>query len=237
VPYRELDQANIMTTIEKLKARISERFPGSGLSKVADELVRIGNEVLVTVKYLGEPNWAIRIPVIIAILLIVVLAGIAMTKANPSADLSGWGTIESGISNVVFVGIAIVFLLSIETKIKRRRALRMIHQLRTVAHVVDMHQLTKDPERLTSPAPDTESSPERTMTSVQLGRYLDYCSEMLSVTSKLAALLVQRFSDEVILDAVNDIETLTTGLSGKIWQKIRLIDRPRGAGDKARTLD
>lgn len=237
MPYRELDQANIMTTIEKLKARISERFPGSGLSKVADELVRIGNEVLVTVKYLGEPNWAIRIPVIIAILLIVVLAGIAMTKANPSADLSGWGTIESGISNVVFVGIAIVFLLSIETKIKRRRALRMIHQLRTVAHVVDMHQLTKDPERLTSPAPDTESSPERTMTSVQLGRYLDYCSEMLSVTSKLAALLVQRFSDEVILDAVNDIETLTTGLSGKIWQKIRLIDRPRGAGDKARTLD
>ena len=227
MPYRELDQANIITTIEKLKARISERFPGSGLSKVADELVRIGNEVLVTVKYLGEPNWAIRIPVTIAILLIVVLAGIAMTKANPSADLSGWGTIESGISNVVFVGIAIVFLLSIETKIKRRRALRMIHQLRTVAHVVDMHQLTKDPERLTSPVPDTESSPERTMTSVQLGRYLDYCSEMLSVTSKLAALLVQRFSDEVILDAVNDIETLTTGLSGKIWQKIRLIDRPR----------
>jgi hypothetical protein len=102
----------------------------------------------------------------------------------------------------------------------------MIHQLRSVAHVVDMHQLTKDPERLTSPAPDTQSSPERTMTPVQLGRYLDYCSEMLSVTSKLAALLVQRFSDEVILDAVNDIETLATGLSGKIWQKIRLIDRP-----------
>jgi hypothetical protein len=121
------------------------------------------------------------------------------------------------------VGIAINFLLSIETKIKRRRALRMIHLLRSIAHVVDMHQLTKDPERLTSSMPDTESSPQRTMTSVQLGRYLDYCSELLSVTSKLAALLVQRFSDALILDAVNDIETLATGLSGKIWQKIRLI--------------
>ena len=148
-----------------------------------------------------------------------------MSKANPLGDISGWGTIESGISNVVFVGIAIAFLLSIETKVKRRRALRMIHQLRSVAHVVDMHQLTKDPERISSVAPDTESSPTRQMDPAQLGRYLDYCSELLSVTSKLAALLVQRFSDPVILSAVNEIETLVTGLSGKIWQKIRLIDR------------
>jgi hypothetical protein len=227
VPYRELDETNIIVTIERLKARISERFPGSGLSKVADELTRIGNEVHETVAYLGEPNWGVRIPVVIAIVLIVVIAGIAMGMTNRSLTNPGWETINSGISNVVFVGIAINFLLSIETKVKRRRALKMIHQLRTVAHVVDMHQLTKDPERLTSPVGDTESSPQRTMTADQLGRYLDYCSELLSVTSKLAALLVQRFSDEVILDAVNDIETLATGLSGKIWQKIRLIDRPR----------
>ena len=64
------------------------------------------------------------------------------------------------------------------------------------------------------------------MTPPELGRYLDYCSELLSVTSKLAALLVQYFNDEVLLGAVNEIETLTTGLSGKIWQKIRLLDRP-----------
>ena len=36
------------------------------------------------------------------------------------------------------------------------------------------------------------------MTSPELGRYLDYCSELLSVTSKLAALLVQYFNDEVL---------------------------------------
>ena len=63
------------------------------------------------------------------------------------------------------------------------------------------------------------------MSAPELGRYLDYCSELLSVTSKLAALLVQYFNDEVLLGAVNEIETLTTGLSGKIWQKIRLLDR------------
>ena len=110
---------------------------------------------------------------------------------------------------------------------KRRRALKVVHQLRSLAHVIDMHQLTKDPERLLSPEPDTSSSPVRTMTPLQLGRYLDYCSELLSVSSKLSALLVQYFDDPVLLGAVDGIETLATGLSGKIWQKIQLLDSGR----------
>jgi hypothetical protein len=91
-----------------------------------------------------------------------------------------------------------------------------------------MHQLTKDPERLLSASKDTPSSPTRTMTASDLGRYLDYCSELLSITSKVAALLVQYFDDAVVLGAVNEIETLTTGLSGKIWQKITVLDRAFG---------
>jgi hypothetical protein len=39
------------------------------------------------------------------------------------------------------------------------------------------------------------------------------------------ALHVQHFHDPVTLAAVNEIETLTTGLSAKIWQKITLLDR------------
>lgn len=53
------------------------------------------------------------------------------------------------------------------------------------------------------------------------------------MTSKLAALLVQNFTNEVILGAVNEIETLATGLSGKIWQKIRLIEPKRRYVDAA----
>ena len=65
---------------------------------------------------------------------------------------------------VVFLGIAIFFLLTIETRLKRRRALAALHQLRSIAHVVDMHQLTKDPEQLLSNPPATASSPARAMT-------------------------------------------------------------------------
>ena len=54
--------------------------------------------------------------------------------------------------------------------------------------------------------------------------YLDYCSEMLSLIGKLAAQYVQKFDDPVVLAAVNEVEAPTTGLSGKIWQKIMILN-------------
>lgn len=229
--YRRLNEASILETLERLKLRIAERFPGSGLSKVADELLTVAGEVSATVRYLGKPNYLIRVGVGLAIVFIVGLVASLIATVRWPSKLSGLSEVvqlvDNGINDIVFLAIAIFFLVTVEGRLKRRGALRTIHQLRSIAHVVDMHQLTKDPERLMSPVPDTASSPERTMTATELGRYLDYCSELLSVDSKLAALLVQDFTDEVILGAVNEIETLTTGLSGKIWQKIRLIERER----------
>ena len=71
---------------------------------------------------------------------------------------------------------------------------------------------------------ETPSSPKHNLGPAELGRYLDYCSEMLSLIGKLAALYVQKFDDPVALAAVNEVEDLTTGLSRKIWQKIMIIN-------------
>ena len=54
-------------------------------------------------------------------------------------------------------------------------------------------------------------------------RYLDYCSEMLSLTSKVAVLFAQGFPDPVVTEAVSDIERIAAGLSQKIWQKIMIL--------------
>jgi hypothetical protein len=87
-----------------------------------------------------------------------------------------------------------------------------------------MHQLTKDPDRYLLKATFTESSPKRTMTLFELGRYLDYCCDALALISKVAALYVQGFQDEGVLEAVDDIEDLTSGLTGKIAQKITVLN-------------
>jgi hypothetical protein len=112
--------------------------------------------------------------------------------------------------------------------LKRRIALLGLNELRSIAHIIDMHQLTKDPDHMIEPRAPTASSPSRTMTRIELARYLDYCSELLAITSKLAALHLQSSNESVVLDSVNGIQALTVGLSGKIWQKIMILDQIRG---------
>src|SRR5262249_10954004 len=98
--------------------------------------------------------------------------------------------LEASISSVVFIGAAIIFLVSWENRIKRGRALKAIHELRAMAHIVDMHQLTKDPESYCRHERHPTSPPRRAMTPFELYRYLDYCSESLALISKIAALYV-----------------------------------------------
>ncbi|MEK6222152.1 MAG: hypothetical protein N2D54_07875, partial [Chloroflexota bacterium] len=54
--------------------------------------------------------------------------------------------IDAGINDLVFLGIFTVFLISMGSRIQRNRALKAIRELRAIAHIIDMHQLTKDPE-------------------------------------------------------------------------------------------
>ena len=232
-PYRTLDSRNIVETATKLRLRITERFPQSGLSRVASELETIASEAADRTARIQKPNIMLRIATIAVICLLVGLIVLFIRGIKPDTvekhlsdalDVSQFA--ESTIGTIVFVGAAILFLVTFEIRIKRGRALEAIYELRSLAHVVDMHQLTKDPERIVGGTP-TKSSPQRTMTPFELGRYLDYCTELLSLTSKIAVLYVQGIKDDDVLDAVDQIETLTTGLSRKIWQKIVFLDRIR----------
>jgi hypothetical protein len=235
--YRQLDERQITQTLEELCERISRRFPESNLRRVCEQLLGVAREATACADYLRRPNRPLRIVAGIAILgLVGVLVAVAtMTLEAPAhmtlSDIVQ--NIEAGVNDIVFFGIAVYFLLSIENRVKRSRALVVIHQLRSFAHIVDMHQLTKDPERLMSKRNGEESPAHPQPTSgADLAKYLDFCSELLSLISKIAALLVQHFNDSVVLAAVNEIEELTTGLSGKIWQKITILERTQ-AGARA----
>ncbi len=233
--YRNLNPDHIIQTIVQLHARIQERFPGSGLSKVAAELHQIGDEAVARADWISKPLLPLRVSIgglvaLLAAVIWVALANLNITKMWESfADFVQ--TVDAGINDIVFISIAIFFLVTLEARIKRKRALKAIHELRALAHIIDMHQLTKDPEVILRGGPATQSSPKRTMTTFEMLRYLDYCSEMLSLIGKVAALYVQRFDDPVALSAVDQIEDLTTGLSRKVWQKIMLITQSKPSGE------
>jgi hypothetical protein len=229
--YRSLDSAQILSTLETLTHRIEERFPRSGLSAVAKELEALGRFCAREAEELGKPHWPIRSVAALLIIGVVVFSVVLLMqpfRAGASLEFGTTGdylqAIESAVNEAVFLGIAVWFLASLEARAKRRRALNAIHQLRSIAHVVDMHQLTKDPHQLLAEPMDTASSPVRTMTRDQLVRYLDYCSELLSLDSKVAALFVQELNDAHVLAAVDEVSGLTNGLSQKIWQKLTILE-------------
>jgi hypothetical protein len=226
--YGQLKLEQILRTLAVLEQRISERFPDSGLSRVAAQLHLIAEETGPVVARAGQPNLVVRATVALAILLVSVLV-VGMFALLPAARIEldgGLGgllqTVESAVQDVIFLALAVYFLFTLETRVKRRAALRELHRLRSIVHLVDMHQLTKDPEHLLGPR--TPSSPERRLTRFQLSRYLDYCTELLSLSSKVAALHVQHLNDPVVLEAVSDVEVLAANLSSKIWQKIVILN-------------
>lgn len=226
--YRSLNSEKILDTIETLGKRIDERFPASGLGRVCQELRTIALESQRRSAWIAKPQRLLRC--ITGALGTIIIVSLFIVLARASWPRSGFDLVllvqvsEAGLNVFLLLSAAILFLITAETRIKRRRALKAIHELRALAHVIDMHQLTKDPERLLIRAMETPSSPKQHLSPFELGRYLDYCSEMLSLIGKLAALYVQKFDDPVALVAVNEVEELTTGLSRKIWQKIMIIN-------------
>lgn len=232
--FRSLDPALIVATADRLVRRIAERFPDSGLSRVARELLLTAQETSARIEALQRPRWGLRAGIALLILLMVGVVLLTLSRLSLPGSFTELNQfvplLESGINDLVFMGIAIAFLVTIESRIRRHHALKALHELRSLVHIVDMHQLTKDPDTIAAERSATASSPDRALTPFELGRYLDYCSELLSVTSKVAALYAQQLEDPVVLDAVNEVEALTTGLSAKIWQKLVILGTARGSG-------
>jgi hypothetical protein len=224
--YRTLDVTKVIATLKTLEERIVARFPGSGLSRVCASLIDIANQTSKRIEYVARPNWLLRLLLIamaaVAIVILVYLA--AQIPALKGTDQ--WSDAVQGLDAVfnllVLLGGAAFFISTLETRWKRARAMPALHELRSIVHVIDMHQLTKDPSAMG--APHTAMSPKRDLTPIELVRYLDYCSEMLSLTAKCAALYAERLSDPVVADTVGDIERLVSGLANKIWQKISIIE-------------
>jgi hypothetical protein len=224
--YRSLDPGKLIDTLVRLRARIDERFPGASLGKVCGELTETARASALEAARLARPSWPWRIAVL-GLVLLGIWAQVAaarflhLERVQANADLLQ--ILEAAVNLLILFGGAVWFLLTLEKRLKRGRALDALHRLRTLAHVIDMHQLTKDPTALLRGQERTASSPDRAISRFELTRYLDYCAEMLALIGKLAALYADEMRDSVVIDAVNELEGLTTDLARKIWQKIMVI--------------
>ena len=235
--YRALDADKVVETIALLRQRIVERFPGAGLGEVCAELLLLAGENSDRAEKIASRNIPLRGAIVVllaagvaALAWIVSLFNLFPKSAdNVYSVLQG---VDAAANLIVLMGAGVFFLVRIEERLKRRAALQALQELRSIVHVIDMHQLTKDPSATVSVAGNTPSSPARTLSRYEVMRYLDYCSEMMSLTSKVAVLFAQSLPDAVVTEAVSDIERIAAGLSQKIWQKIIILEQ-QGSGQSA----
>lgn len=236
--YRALDPDRVIETIRILRHRIAERFPGAGLAEVCAELLALAGESSARAESIARRNLPLRVAIMALIavgvaglvwIALLLLGSVSATADNVYSALQG---MEAAANLVVLIGAAVFFLTRIEERLKRHSALTALNELRSIVHVIDMHQLTKDPSTLIRVGGKTASSPARTLSRFELTRYLDYCSEMLSLTAKVAVLFAQGFPEPTVTDAVSDIERIATGLAQKIWQKIIILEALGPEGEK-----
>jgi hypothetical protein len=227
--FRSLDPTLILATAQRLERRVAERFPDRGLAKVAADVVALARKVAAEVDALAPPIWPLRLLVGLAVLaggaVFVWVGSIVPLHQVGRAAIGSVEGVEAAINTLILAGLGLLALVRLEARVKRQRVARGLHALRSVIHVIDMHQLTKDPVTLTAGYQPTAASPPRDLTAADMSRYLDYCAELLALTGKLAALYAQAVPDEGVAQAVNDIELLGASLARKIWQKITLIDQ------------
>ncbi len=123
----------IVETIGKLHQRIEERFPNSGLKNVCLKLHQISKNMQAKADWIGKPVRWLRVLTWIICVVVVVVALIPFFYLAKEGGLSvGTNTgvtdvvtlMEAGINDVVLIGAAIFFLLTIETRYKRQRALK-----------------------------------------------------------------------------------------------------------------
>lgn len=212
-----LQPDKITQTLITLHQRIEKRFPGSGLGETCSDLIAFSRATPLVTAEIVKPLWWLRFS--IGGFLFLVLAAFALTISSLNVRVGQLelgdlvGLLEATTNEIVLLAAGVFSLYSIETRVKRARVVDALNRLRAVAHIVDMKQLSKDPD-----------DPKSELNDLELGRYLDYCSEILALISKIGFLYITYFDDPDANQSVNELEDLTTGLSRKIWQKIAILN-------------
>ncbi len=216
-----IDTARIIETAENLAGQIGERLPGSSLAALAVELVRIAHATEERARQARKPILAIRAGSFLAIGACVVLLSFIMMHVHARWEFSTigefFGATDAGFNLVALLAGAIWFLATIEARIKRKRALGAIEELREFIHVIDVTQLYYTPDFF-----KTESQPAHSSLKFD-ANYLMFCTQMLGLIGNLAPLYTRGAAGDSILRAVSDVELLAIAITTKLQSKAESV--------------
>ncbi len=222
-PYERhrLDPAKIVETAKNLARSVGERLPGSTLAGLAGELAAIAHATDERARQARRPIYAVRLGSLIAIGAGVVglwyLAKHIQTRWEFGTITDVFEAADAGFNLVVLLAGALWFCITIEARIKRRKALDFLGELREFIHVIDVTQLYYTPDLYGTDPASGHSSLNLDYT------YLLFCTQMLAVISNLAPLYTRGAAGDSILRTVSEIEVLADSITAKLHSKAGMV--------------
>lgn len=224
-----LDTKKVLISISKLNARIEDRLPDSSLLVTCHDFHITALKCQEILNDILKPNYFLRIicGLVIAISLLGVFYGFTLIELKVQRTIFDIATFaEASINNILLIGAAYYFIFNLEKRFERAKAIKYMNILSGYVHVVDMHQLTKDPHVYCEAYKfSSEHSPERLLSPFEFQRYLIYCTEFLSLISKVSAIFSHSIEDNAVAKNADEIENLSSLISNKIWQKLIILER------------
>ncbi|MCW2758887.1 MAG: hypothetical protein JWO46_2633, partial [Nocardioidaceae bacterium] len=238
-PLHQLDRQLLADSLERLHQRISARLPDQNLTALAASIKTSVPDAHARYEATAHrlqriSGWTRAISVVFVLAVAVALVLALADFSRSSHDGADWlSLVNTVVGDLVYAAVAVAFLRAVPERLTRSSLTHVLHELRSTAHVIDMHQLGKDPERLRDDYEATGASihphlPHKESAAARradLHHYLTYCIELLGLVSKSAALCAESSGDPVVLSMVNDVESLTSDMSQKIFQKLALLPK------------
>jgi hypothetical protein len=226
----ELSQPFVGMTARKLVGRIDERFSDCELKRLAQ---KVEKTVANSRRRLRGPyalGFLVRLVVWPCVFAALGAVGYGIYCLDLKVQVNNGGEFVQGLDSALQVMIMLAagtwFFLTLGNRLVRNRLLKAVQELRAQVHMIDLLQLDKDPDRLfRKEGENTATSPQlgKVSTPFLLSRYLDYCSELLSLISKVAALYSEQVKDPVVLAELSEIEKLTNQYRLTIGTKMASI--------------
>ena len=228
--FRKIDVTQIVSTAERLLRRSRERFPEAGLNELLSELLETSEASHGAVAKASRPAWWLRVILVACLVGFTSFLLWVSRLVRSSDDIMNVTvlvqTIWACVELLAVFGGSVVVMFSAEGKLRRRPLIKILSELRSLAHIIDLHQMPLLPPDLRSSLPPTASSPVSgsSMEAALLARYLGYSVEALGLVGLLSAYCAQDVSDQKVLDLAEQTENLALGLSQKITNKIGMVD-------------
>lgn len=224
-PKHRLDTDKILGTAKNLAEDIDARLPGSNLAGLAHELAGLAVAAEERGKRAQKPIYAIRavstLAIVLGLLALWYLAGHIHTKWEFGTITEVFEALHTGFELLVIVVGALWTCVTLESRIKRKKALGFIEELREFIHVIDVTQLYFTPDLYRSRHGTTPGHLALDET------YLLYCTQMLAVLGNLAPLYTRGATGDSILRAASEVEMLAIAVATKHLSKAETV---RGMG-------